>query len=263
MNHLPTLRHPYASFSKESLSPSPQRIGHPAEAFITDLESTEQSPYYSERRKLQTMVPFPFGPNMRPKPPLKKRIVESPRTATTSFERSKKCSRFQNTIQAMPRSSDTACRLLLEEEYIMTTGNEGSDGFAGSQFQNHFPPAPHTEPITSSYSARLIVGQQQPDTKKVGMNYRAMVMDDGTVEARKDAPCQLAEFDVICTRCVMAKKHPGNVYYLKLVRDIYKQKLGTRTTSSTTPFDKVSVDMKRNCLALSLSRHSSSSRSDD
>jgi hypothetical protein len=80
------------------------------------------------------------------------------------------------------------------------------------------------------------------------MNYRA-IMDDGAVEARKGAPCQLAEFDVICTRCVMAKKHPGNDYYLQLVRD-YKQKLGTRTTSM--PFEKVSVDLKRNYLALSL-----------
>jgi hypothetical protein len=79
------------------------------------------------------------------------------------------------------------------------------------------------------------------------MNYRA-IMDDGAAEARKCVPCQLAEFDVICTRCVMAKKHPGNVCYLQLVRD-YKQKLGTRTTFM--PFEKVSVDLKRNCLALS------------
>jgi hypothetical protein len=71
----------------------------------------------------------------------------------------------------------------------MTTGNQGSDGSA-SQFQNHLPP--HPEPITSSHSVRLVVGQ--PEMKKVGMNYRA-IMDDGAAEARKGAPCQLAEFD--------------------------------------------------------------------
>jgi hypothetical protein len=91
--------------------------------------------------------------------------------------------------------------------------------------------------------------------KKVGINYRA-IMDYGASQARKGAPCQLTEFDVICTRCVIAKKHPGNVYYLQLVVE-YKQKLGTLTTAQ--PFEKVRVDLKRNCLALSRR----SSRSDD
>ena len=46
-----------------------------------------------------------------------------------------------------------------------------------------------------------------------------------------------ADCDVLCTKGSMARKHPGNIFYLNLVKE-YQNKLETMTTLTTA--EKVS-----------------------